>query len=589
MTRVLRITLLLFVGAIAAPFSQIHADNERPICRIAAVSNLYLTSLSKEELGAKRSFIATTAPQGIKKTIETVNGLEPDAVIVMGSLSWTGSANDFAVAKQYLEQIKAPVHVAPGVNDLPNGKTSEFEKHFGSKSTRVRWLNVKGVHLQIAMPSAERSGKADLELLDSVRQGLGQKNLVKGVLLFGGPEVNEIADDITPSKLQADYWKAIHDHRVGIRFTAGHAHTIRYQDRLPIFSLPSTGWSYSPKFALALITVYEKKIEVTLVRDASQPVQSIVVPNPVAAPRMPRAKDDQYQVPTLTEDLAKKPELTFVQLSDSQFDDKTLSRYTARYHYDEQMNKLAVKQVNRLNPSMVFMTGDLTNKNTETEWKTFGDIYGKLKPTLYAMPGNHDTLYDRSKLDEKTLGDLLEPGKKNWQLADKLTGEKTLDRTTLFRHFIGREPYYAVEKNGCVFLCLNTGVASVDRDQMQWLRKELERTKNAKHVFVLGHYPVLPAFGNSIQGPEAEEILVLLRQYKVTAYLSGHRHRYDYRMHDGVMHILCDCLCWGEYRSYQIYHVFDDHIVACWKPIFRADGNRPLYERVKFPEPRFRN
>ena len=51
--------------------------------------------------------------------------------------------------------------------------------------------------------------------------------------------------------------------------------------------------------------------------------------------------------------------------------------------------------------------------------------------------------------------------------------------------------------------------------------------------------------------------------------------------------MLCDCLCWGEYRSFQIYHVYPDRVVACWKPIFRADGNRPLYERVVFPEPRF--
>ncbi len=119
-------------------------------------------------------------------------------------------------------------------------------------------------------------------------------------------------------------------------------------------------------------------------------------------------------------------------------------------------------------------------------------------------------------------------------------------------------------------------------------RKELERTKNAKHVFVLGHYPVLKAFGGNVQGPEAKEIMSLLRQYRVAVFLSGHQHRYNYRMHEGTAHVLCDCLCWGEYRSYQIYHIFDDRIIACWKPIFRADGNRPLYERVVLPEPRFR-
>ena len=381
----------------------------------------------------------------------------------------------------------------------------------------------------------------------------------------------------------------VHSADVAVRLAGGHAHTVSYANSLPYWSIPSSGWSYSPKWPIALISVYADRIHLDLVHDEdSQPPQGLVIPNAVAADRMPKASDDPYGIPTFSEDLKRKPELTFVQLSDSQFDDGSVPRYGSRYRYAEQMNQVAVTQVNRLNPPLVFMTGDLTNKNTPAEWSTFNRIYGKLKPPLYPVPGNHDTLYDRSKLDRETLGDLLDSGVKNWRLADELSGGKADDRTTLFRHFTKREPYYSVEKNGCVFLCLNTRVASVDKEQMAWLRRELERTKDADHVFVLGHYPVLSEFGGNIAGPEAQEILLLLRQYRVAAYLSGHRHRYGYRMHDGTAHVLCDCLCWGEYRSFQIYHVFDDRIIACWKPIFRTDGNRPLYERVEFPEPRFR-
>lgn len=585
--RFLSIAMAAFLATRVLPVTA--ADDDRPICRIAAVSNLYLTSLSKEELGAKRNFLASTAPAGIERTIETVNALQPDAFVVLGSLTWTGLDADFALAKTYLDRVKAPLYVVPGPNDLKENAGEQFAKLFTKSNVARQSVNIRGVHLQFAMPTYPRTGKSESELLESLADGLGKSKDAKAVLLFGGPDYPAIKDQKSATPQQKKYWRAIHDHRVAVRLINGHSHVVSYNDSLPVWTVPSSGWSYSPKFAVALITVYPKRIELTLIRDEFQPTQSLTVPNPVAADRLPTAGNDPFGIPTYSQDLASKPELTFVQLSDSQFDDGSLPRYGARYASDEQMNELAVTQVNRLNPPMVFMTGDLTNKNTETEWKTFQRIYGKLKAPLYAMPGNHDTLYDREKLDKKTLGDLLVPGKKNWQLADKLAGTKTTDRTALYRHFIGREPYYSVEKNGCVFLCLNTGVASVDQEQMKWLRAELERTKNAKHVFVMGHYPVLPAFGGNIQGPEAQEILVLLRKYRVTAYLSGHRHRYDYRMHDGVMHILCDCLCWGEYRSYQIYHVFDDRIIACWKPIFRADGNRPLYERVEFPEPRFQS
>ena len=66
-----------------------------------------------------------------------------------------------------------------------------------------------------------------------------------------------------------------------------------------------------------------------------------------------------------------------------------------------------------------------------------------------------------------------------------------------------------------------------------------------------------------------------------------HRHRYAYRLHEGTAHVLCDCLCWNTRRSYMIYHVFEDRIVACWKPVAPAEGAKQLYERVVFPEPRF--
>jgi len=541
----------------AAVFAFQSADVEQPICTIAAVSNPYITTLSPEDLG-QRSWLASSGPTGLRSTIAAVGQLNPDAFVVLGSLTWTGSDADLKRLKSYFSDVDVPLYLVPGEKDLAGAARDRFRKHFPRQSAERTSVRIRGVHLQLASPLIRNTPEAEGKRIDWMEQDLEQARDARAVLLFGGLGYPAPQPDQQPHLLQQRYWKLVHAGRVAAWLIGSHSHSVSYQDSLPIWRIPSSGWS-PRRWSVALIRVYPKRIELSLVRESGQPVQTLVVPNPTSSDRLPTAASDPYGVPTYSQDLARKPELTFVQLSDSQFDDKTVARNRDRFRYDQQMNALAVKQVNRLNPALVFMTGDLTNKNTLAEWRTFESIYSKLRPPLYTLPGNHD-MFDSD----------------------------APDRIALYRRFTKRDAYYMVEKNGCVFICLNTGIASVDPEQMQWFRRALERTRQARHVFVLGHYPVLKSFGNNVQGPEAAEILTLLRQYKVAAYLSGHRHRYDYRVHEGVAHVLCDCLCWGEYRSYQIYHVFPDRIVACWKPIFRADGNRPLYERVVFPEPRFR-
>ena len=548
----------LCLGVLLVPWAVEAADDERPICTIAAISSPYITTLSAEELG-ERSWLAASSPIGLRNAVAAVKSGKPDAFVVLGSLTWTGSDADFKKLKTFFADVDVPLHLVPGPKDLADGGLERFRRHFPKQPGERSSVRIRGVHLQLASPLSQPTPAQVTERVEWMEQDLKQAGDSRAVLMFGGLGYPATKPPAKPQPLQKRYWELVERAGVAARLIPSHSHYVAYENSLPIWSVPATGWS-PRKWTVALIRVYSKRIELSVVRAADQPLQSLVIPNPVAAPRLPTAASDPYGVPTYSQDLALKPELTFVQLSDSQFDDKTVDRYKARFRYDQQMNKLAVTQVNRLKPAMVFMTGDLTNKNTLTEWKTFESIYSKLKPPFYTLPGNHD-----------------------------MSAAGTPDRIALYRRFTRREAYYSVEKNGCVFICLNTGTASVDREQMAWFRRELERTRSAKHVFVLGHYPVLAAFGNNVKGPEATEILTLLRQYKVAAYLSGHRHRYDYQVHDGVAHVLCDCLCWGEYLSYQVYHVFPDRIVACWKPIFRTDGNRPLYERVVFPEPRYRD
>ncbi len=555
----------------------------KPLCVIAAISNPYITTSTAEELG-KRSFLEKTTPIGLRRALAAAEALSPDALVILGSLTWSGSDADFERFESFVADVKVPLYLTPGPQDLSNGGWERFARRFPKRGMARKSLRLNGVHVQFATRNGTDAA-ADKELVDWMAEDMQKTRDARGVLVFEGLDYRAPADGAADNSPLSRYWRSLKQGKVAVRMPASHSHSVSYLEQAPIWSIPSSGWTASPAWDIALISVYPQTVTLQLFREGKPP-QTLEVPNPVAAEPLPKADDDPYGVPTYSEDLAKKPRFSFVQLSDSQFDDGSIPGYE-RYAYDEQMNAVAVKQVNRLKPALVFMTGDLTNKSTAAEWNTFHRFYSQLKPPFYALPGNHDLLTDRSKVSREALGKSYETSLANWKLADKVSKAPTTDRMALYRHFVRPKPYFRVEHRDCVFLCLNTWVAEVDREQVQWLAKELENTKSAKHVFVLGHYPLLKEFGGNIAEPAASEILELLRRHQVVAYLSGHRHRYNYLMRDGTAHVLCDCLCWGEYCSYQIYHVFDDRIVACWKPIFRADGNRPLYERVVLPEPRY--
>jgi len=103
----------------------------------------------------------------------------------------------------------------------------------------------------------------------------------------------------------------------------------------------------------------------------------------------------------------------------------------------------------------------------------------------------------------------------------------------------------------------------------------------------MGHYPLPGSFGNEVNEEEGgRQLLTLLKKYKVTAYLMGHRHRSSrYLVVDGTARIHCEDLAWSTRGAYHVFHVFPDKIVCGWKPVYLGN-EQPLYERIEFPSPR---
>ncbi|GAC1362341.1 MAG: metallophosphoesterase [Actinomycetota bacterium] len=72
------------------------------------------------------------------KTIETINRMRPDVVIVAGDLTAAGYEDEYIEAAGILSQIEPPKVIIPGNHDARNVGWVHFERFFGNRFSRMR-------------------------------------------------------------------------------------------------------------------------------------------------------------------------------------------------------------------------------------------------------------------------------------------------------------------------------------------------------------------------------------------------------------------------------------------------------------------
>jgi 3',5'-cyclic-AMP phosphodiesterase len=91
-------------------------------------------------------------PNLLERAITEVNDMEPDIVVCSGDLTTFGFKEEYALAKDYLNQINCEaVVVIPGNHDSRNVGYVHFEQHFGDRNSVTR---VGGV-IVVAVDSTE--------------------------------------------------------------------------------------------------------------------------------------------------------------------------------------------------------------------------------------------------------------------------------------------------------------------------------------------------------------------------------------------------------------------------------------------------
>lgn len=547
----------------AAPIAD--ADDE-PLATIAVIANPYLTTLPKEairdETGRLRDFLADTGRPSMERTVKLVNQLQPDAMVVLGSCTWSGREQDFTAFTAYLDRIEAPVFVTPGHRDLLDGKADVYRRAVADRDVSDQVRRVGDVALAFSSSLHTESRAACRRLAEQ----LASPDIAKRtVLLFAARDRTMGASQLPQHAEAFDALTA--SHSIALRVEPSrYAHRVDQQRTLPVWTVGSTAWT--TRGAVSVLRVFRDRIEAAEIARLDAPAFRLTVPNPKTADRLTPPEQDPYQCPTYSQDLGQQPDFTFALVSDPQFD-----REAGRQYLIDKAER-AIAELNRLRPAMVFVSGDLVNNNLPEEWKLFKRVFDKLEPPCHFAPGNHDVLFNYDFVESSYAS---APQKRPdyarivAQAVREAKAEGLVGPAALFQKHTGAKPQQRIEHRDAAFVIVPFLTTRADAPALDYLRTQLNATSGKRHVFVVAHYPALPAFGNNVQ-PQlgGDQVLAMLREHRVTSYLCGHRHRNGFQIHQGTAHVLADNML-----TLHLFHVFADRIV-----IGRKTVGSPLYERL---------
>ena len=190
---------------------------------------------------------------------------------------------------------------------------------------------------------------------------------------------------------------------------------------------------------------------------------------------------------------------TFVQMTDPQIGFELSEERT------DTMFKAAVAEVNALDPALVVITGDLVNwAYSDKQDSIYFADRALIEAPVFELPGNHDISTNEPQSRER------------WAALHGPTR-------------------FSLRKNGCAFIgidsnCIKNGEEELEAEQLEWLRKELSKSRKAKYTFVFLHCPIIrqtidePEDYFNFSIPKRKEYIELFKEHGVDAVFAGHTH-----------------------------------------------------------------
>jgi len=206
---------------------------------------------------------------------------------------------------------------------------------------------------------------------------------------------------------------------------------------------------------------------------------------------------------------SKKPDFTFVQISDSHigFNKPANPDVTGTL-------QVAVDKINGLEkqPDFLLHTGDLTHLAKASEFDALDQSLKSLRQRqVFYVPGEHDVTGDDAKLYLERFG--KGTAGLGWQSFNHKGA-----------HFVGLNNVVQLE-----------GLGKIGQEQLEWLRKDLARVSASTPVVIFAHIPLWTVYPQWGWGTEdSAQALALLKRFGSVTVLNGHIHQVLQKVEDNV-------------------------------------------------------
>ena len=193
--------------------------------------------------------------------------------------------------------------------------------------------------------------------------------------------------------------------------------------------------------------------------------------------------------------------------------------------FDEEVFMTAISEINELQPDMIILTGDVTNRGYYKEYEQATRYLAMFEAPLFAVPGNHDS----RNLGYQTFEELI--GERSWKLT--MDGNLTV---------IGLDSSSPDENRG-----------HIGTPQHMWLEHQLDEcviNENFSIVALHHHIVPIPQTGRERNVlSDAGDILKTLTTHEVDLILSGHKHVPNIWNINNTIIVNAGSLCSGKLRG----------------------------------------